>query len=79
MPPSPQSPASQAEAYLRSTLSLRADSHGVAHALAVASAVGAIYDEAEFRSRGGDALGLEHDPQQVVRVAALLHDVCDHK
>jgi hypothetical protein len=51
----------------------------VAHALAVASAVGAIYDEAEFRSRGGDALGLEHDPQQVVRVAALLHDVCDHK
>jgi uncharacterized protein len=71
--PSPAADPASAEvcqrtlAFARAELEARGESHGLAHARRVRALALAIYAEVG----GGDA--------RVVEVAALLHDVCDHK
>ena len=71
--PSPAADPASAEecprtlAFARAELEARGESHGLAHAKRVRALALAIYAE------------LGGDDARVVEVAALLHDVCDHK
>ena len=73
--PSPAADPASAEecprtlAFARSELEARGESHGLAHAKRVRALALAIYGE----------LQTDVDSSRVVEVAALLHDVCDHK
>ena len=82
-PPRTARPAvAAAEAYMRSTLSSRADSHGVSHSLAVAASAVRIYDASVKPPEGassGEAEVGEVGGRGIVEIAGLLHDVCDHK
>ena len=72
----------RATEFVRSALAGRGESHGLAHALAVRdlslfiwhrAASGAFAKTAELAARGG------LDPERVIEIAAIMHDVCDHK
>ena len=65
--PAAADPCPRTLAFARAELEARGESHGLAHAKRVRALALAIYAEVG----GGDA--------RVVEVAALLHDVCDHK
>ena len=65
--PASADPCPRTLAFARAELEARGESHGLAHAKRVRALALAIYAEVG----GGDA--------RVVEVAALLHDVCDHK
>ena len=65
--PASADPCARTLAFARAELEARGESHGLAHAKRVRALALAIYAEVG----GGDA--------RVVEVAALLHDVCDHK
>ena len=65
--PASADPCPRTLAFARSELEARGESHGLAHAKRVRALALAIYAE------------LGGDDARVVEVAALLHDVCDHK
>ena len=65
--PASADPCARTLAFARAELEARGESHGLAHAKRVRALALAIYAEV-----GGD-------DARVVEVAALLHDVCDHK
>ena len=65
--PAAADPCPRTLAFARAELEARGESHGLAHAKRVRALALAIYAEV-----GGD-------DARVVEVAALLHDVCDHK
>lgn len=65
--PASAAPCPRTLAFARSELAARGESHGLAHAERVRALALAIYGELG----GADA--------RVVEIAALLHDVCDHK
>ena len=65
--PASADPCARTLAFARAELEARGESHGLAHARRVRALALAIYAE------------LGGDDARVVEVAALLHDVCDHK
>ena len=66
--PASADPCARTLAFARAELEARGESHGLAHAKRVRALALAIY----YAEVGGD-------DARVVEVAALLHDVCDHK
>ena len=72
--PASAAPCPRTLAFARSELAARGESHGLAHAERVRALALAIYGElrrANAKVGGANA--------RIVEVAALLHDVCDHK
>ena len=65
--PASADPCARTLAFARAELEARGESHGLAHALRVRALALAIYAE------------LSSEDAHIVEVAALLHDVCDHK
>jgi len=65
---------------MRVTLSSRADSHGIAHSLAVAnSSLEILKITLTSQAPNFTELNLTNTPETIVYVAGLLHDICDHK
>ena len=64
-----------ARAFVAAELAGRGESHGLGHSLRVRNLALAIFDAGGLDARGGAGF----DARRVVELAALLHDVCDHK
>ena len=65
--PASADPCPRTLAFARAELEARGESHGLAHAIRVRALALAIYAE------------LSSEDAHIVEIAALLHDVCDHK
>ncbi|GMI42842.1 hypothetical protein TrCOL_g4923 [Triparma columacea] len=75
-PPSPSSILSKTDSYVRSALANRDASHGYTHAVSVSSNASAIM---RLSPKFPELPFTDLPPTDIVKVAAMLHDVADHK